>query len=293
MDRHNPQSALPGQPLQREGTYLAQLSWEHNYQSTPISDAKVSIGYLPRFYLSKHGLPSNNVNIIQFDETRPLNESIYKSSTSWSTSHDGVFLRLYGNVYSGDANLVLYRMESQNQWGLSYGRYVMPWLELHGESLYYSKPHYTLLSNESSHNGFLDYLLGARFEYDQDLGVTVEYLNQAEQPDKFPSDEKLQRALIVRVLNPFSHRLLITPLRRYMMTSLYARNLRDIYSVTCNIIYGVAQQDAMASIRGEMKVASHALVAVTGSVIAGSASSFYGAAIPNDYRVTSEVEVVF
>ena len=293
MDRHNPVSALPGQPLQREGAYLAQVSYERNFNTSALSDTKLSVAFLPGILQDKNGIPTDSTNVIHFDETKPLNNSIVLLQQQWSPSRMGLLVRLYANLFSGDANFVSYYLDEQMQYGYSYARYFLPWLELHGESLVYQKPHYALITGEIAENKYVDYMLGTRLEFDQDQGVIIEYLHQAEQPDSFAQDAKGQRVLIARLLVPNSHRLFSTPLQNYLLMSIYKRNMRDTYSITANAIFGLAQKEAMATVRGDMKVGAQAAIALTAAYIAGVSSSFYGAAMPNDFRLTSEMQIVF
>ncbi|MDH4274083.1 MAG: hypothetical protein OEW08_03490, partial [Gammaproteobacteria bacterium] len=138
-----------------------------------------------------------------------------------------------------------------------------------------------------------DFLVGARLEYDQDRGIILEYLHQGEQPKAFAQDLKNQRLLITRLLDPESHRLFLTPLQNYLLSSLYLRNIRDTYNVTANAIFGLSQVEVMFSLRGDMKVGAQASIALTAAYTAGERTSYYSAAVANDFLLSAEMQITF
>lgn len=291
MDRHNPTVSLPGQPAQREGAYTAQANFRVGPDRGSVSDILITAAWLPAPLLDKYGLPNSSIDVIRVNE---LKYQLVRDHLSYDSEMQGGFIRLYGNLFQSDVNIVSYYLEQQIQVGASLSRYIYNWLELHGETLLYEKKHYPMLSSGSKKGSLLnDSLVGARLEYDNDVGIILEWIHREDQPQFVPVSPVERLAMLAGLLNPYAMRNLTTPMKDYSASSFYIRNISDKYGLTLNFIYGIQRPEGSISLRGDADIGTHGRISLIGSYIAGASDTFSSVIIPNEYRLATELNLTF
>lgn len=286
MDRHNPKSALPGEPAQREGAWLSQLSFDGDFKTEILSRWRISAAYLPGFFLDKYGMPANNRDKFILNPRSPLGVS--KETESYNTDLQGEFARLYLDIFKGDFNAIYYYTEKQNQEGISYSRYFLNRLEWHGEILFYEKPHSDIIVAEPDRKFYVDALTGFRFDIGDYTTLTLEYLYRQENLQNYPDLAIDQKKLWLSQLSSNSNNQAATPMRHYFVASLLAVNIKDIFDVALNVVTNPFDQEYLFSLRTDYKVDKSSKISLAGLYKYGSSTSFYGNYFPFDYQVRLE-----
>ncbi len=286
MDRHNANPSLPGQPVQREGAWLAQASLHFSPTTKFFRDVALDAALVPSFYRDDFGLPTGT-NVVR--RIQP-NFSFAETHTNWSVERLGGFLHGYANFFEGDLHLTAYYLETQWQFGLSYSRYIGKWLELHGEGLYYNEHHRTGLE---TNGGTFDSLVGFRVEPTQDIGVIFEYQHFGDHPEDFPTSLPDRLGFLSGLIFPTDPKSsFITPLRDYLTLSVYVRNLiRDTFDVTFNVIMAPKTPEALLSLRIDARVGDHAKLSLSGGIVSGPSEGFYRTVNPYNVRLGGEIHV--
>jgi len=286
MDRHNPKSALPGEPAQREGAWLAQLSLDGEFHNDLLSRWRVSAAWLPGFFQDKNGLVVNTRDRLVFNPSSPL--GVVKTTEAYSSDYQGGLVRLYLDIFKGDFNAVYYYTEKQPQWGFSYSRYFLDRLEGHGEVLFYQRPHSGFLLGEPGQTTYADALAGFRIDIGEYTTFTMEYLYRQENPANYPDALPDQKRLWLGQLDVSSNNQATTPMRNYLVMSLLAVNLKDVFDVAFNVITNPFDNEYLFSLRTDYKPDRSAKISLAGLYKMGGANSFYGNYFPFDYQARVE-----
>jgi hypothetical protein len=286
MDRHNPKSTLPGEPAQREGAWLAQLALDGDFKTDLLSRWRISGAYLPGFFLDKNGIPVSTRDKFIYNPRSPLGAT--KTTENYGPEYQGAMARLYLDFFKGDFNAVYYYTEKQHQEGISYSRYFMDRLEWHGEILFYEKPRSDLTVIEPERNFFVDALTGFRLDIGDDITLALEYLYRQENRQNYPDAAIDQRKLWLSQLSSDSGAQSSTPMRHYLVVSLMAVNLKDLFDVTLNVITNPFDQEYLFSLRTDYKVDKSSKISLAGLVKYGADNTFYGNFFPFDYQVRVE-----
>ncbi|MDH5721572.1 MAG: hypothetical protein OEZ13_13275 [Spirochaetia bacterium] len=293
LDLHNPVSALPGQPAKREGAYLAQINYFSDFKNSAFSSGEFTAAYLPMFYQNKYGIVSEKKDSFFTEETQAGVFRLSKERVKYSIKDSGAFLRLYLNLYKGDFNLIYYYLNRQNQGGISYATYLKKYLELHGETIFYEKSRYQFTAEQPKKNIFFDALIGSRIEYSDYTGFIIEYIWRDERPRSIPQNMNEKLTLFSALLNESRAADFLTPLRDYLVLSFYIREIKDLYSLTLNAIYGLRDNETFSSLRFDIKSGDTAMLSLTAAAALGDSGSFYGGMIPFDYKLSCEALISF
>ncbi|MDH5718775.1 MAG: hypothetical protein OEZ22_14205 [Spirochaetia bacterium] len=291
LDLHNPISSMPGQQAKRDGAYIAQLNVNYNLNYKYIESGEIILGFLPMFYQNKFGIFSENKDYFFLEKTPNEKYQLSKREKEWKTDEMGIFSRFYFDIIKGDLNLIYYYLNQQSQYGFSYAKYLLNFFELHIETIFYKNPRYNFVTNNK--NLYFDTLIGSRIEYDDFSGVTAEYIYNGEKPNKLPQSMPDRLKIFSSLLNESRSNDFLTPLQDYLVFSAYMREIKDVYAVTFNVLYGIYHKEAFYSLRFDAKSGNTAVFSITGGITTGGENSFYGGIIPFDYKISSELLVSF
>jgi len=293
LDRHNRSSANPGDPVERGGVWNLELA-KHLFTGKGwLSSMRLSIVYLPDFPVNKYGIPVKSYDpVVQtFLPAQPLE----RGSVDWGPEDMDGFIRLYANFFHGDLNLLWYYLGEQHQVGGSYSRYLVEFLELHGELIGYQSIHQELsplapLLKDS--NIYFDYLLGVKLDFSQNSGLSLEYLHQDDRPETVPTG-LFGVAYFAALLNLERDGGLRTPLSDYLLGALRFTQWKDRYDFFCNFLYGPADGDWFVALRLSASVNDNLRVSLTGMLPGGDSATHYGGLIPYSYILGGEVYGAF
>ena len=289
MDRHNPKSALPGEPAQREGAWLSQVALDGDFKTDFLSRWRVTFAYLPGFFQDKYGVPFQYRDKLVINPRSPLGVS--KVSESYSSDYQGGFIRLYLDIFKGDFNVVYYYTEKQRQEGVSYSRYFLDRLEWHGEILFYNYPHSDFIVADSNANVYIDAMTGFRLDIGDYVTLSLEYLYRQENPRNYPDSAADQKLLWLGQLAADSNSQASTPMRNYIVVSLLAINLKDVLDLAFNVITNPFDQEYLFSFRADYKVDKSSKISLAGLYKIGDSTSFYGNFFPFDYQARLEFNI--
>lgn len=286
MDRHNPVSSLPGEPPQREGAWIGQLSLDANFGLENLSRFRLSVAYLPDFFQDKYGIPVNTRTVLTLNPKSPLGVSFVDET--YSIDDMGGFVRLYLGLLKGDFNAIYYYTEKQNQFGFSYSRYFFNRLEWHGEVLFYEKPHSDFNVADSGVTFYTDALSGFRFDINDYFNISLEYLYRQENPRNYPGKLADQQRLWYGQLGADSNGSTLNPMRNYLILSFLGVNIKDVWDFAVNIIGNPFDNEYLFSLRVDYKTDRSAKISLAGLFKVADSTSFYGNFMPFDYQIRTE-----
>ena len=292
LDLYNPVSALPGQQAKREGAYIAHINYFSDFELSYLSSIEITAAYLPMFYQNKYGIISEKKDFFATEQMPDGASRLTKEKISWNPRDSGGYTRFYMNLLKGDFNIIYYYLNQQSQPGISYAKYLNNYIELHAETILYEKQRHQF-QPDAKKTFYADMLLGSRIEYSDYAGFTAEYIRRDEKPESLPKEAPQKMSLISALLNESRTADFLTPLRDYLVFSLYSREINDLYSITLNTIYGIYHKEVFSSLRFDIKSGDTAMFSVTAGAAAGSSESFYGGMIPFDYKLTCELLISF
>jgi hypothetical protein len=283
MDLYTPVSYLPGQPLQREGAYLLQLTWTPPLAEAWISDPAITAAFLPCPFIDAYGLP---VKQIEVSRIAGFGTTV-TASESWSAKRLGGFIRGYANLAGGDANAMLYYYKTHWQLGGSYSRYVVsPWLEAHAEALHYRLARDRAQSDPSS---YWDAVTGIRIEPWSMSGLILEWLHADERPTKLPSSLPGMMQLFNGFLAPETHLTAAMPFRDYLVLTVFGQPWKDRLTMRGNAIIHPEGNDALWTLRGDLALGDHTQLSLTGMLVSAASGGYYAAVLPFPWRLTVEL----
>ncbi|MDH4199563.1 MAG: hypothetical protein OEV66_04200 [Spirochaetia bacterium] len=286
LDRLNPTSTLPGEPAQREGAWIAELSFDGEFKSELLSRYRLSFAFLPAPFQDKSGLP---VNARTVPEINTMSRAGFSFVTQpYNRDYMGGFARLYLDFFKGDFNIIYYYTEKQQQGGFSYSRYFLNSLEWHGEILFYEKPHSSFVVADKNAPFYADALTGLRYDVSDTTSLTLEYLYRQENPESYPAGLVDQSRLWLGQLGTESTGHALTPMRHYIIASFMSVNIKDIFDVAFNVISNPFDNEYLLSLRTDIKLDKASKLSLAGTYKIGDSTSFYGNFLPFDYQLRAE-----
>ncbi len=288
LDRHNSSQASPGEPLERNGVWTAQISQNIRLASGLVSSLLFSAAYLPRLPENRYGFWQPNYELFALSDNPfiPLPE---RTEKEWQPDDMGGFVRMYANFMRGDLNVIGYYLDRRRQGGVSYGRYLHEALELHGEFAVYES-----VTGENRHlvkskELYTDYLAGARIDFSAETGMVLEYLHRDDRPEKKPDTVSNLQYYRIAILNLEDDRGMQLPLSDYALGSIHSLDLADRFDLYFNATYGIAHDEWMLALRGSASVSDYLRLSLFGSLPVGPDDSHYGSVIPFEYSAGVEV----